>query len=392
MIVQTMSGSRRRSSSSKGRSQEMDWDAYYDDNCIAEPEWQVDTTTPWTCTTCKQYVKMKHLAKLWPASQAIISVPRWEGPTESCVSDHFRTRYWEVHSAAGLPCSKPKIMNYSNMAMVWAEIVLHKDVDWRTVYGKNAARLNRDLRMIPTNWMGPSDCLPQWSNRTSNSGSYDAPAITRPHEHPSHGDHEGYNPYRTIADNPPQTFGGTHEGGSHGYDYNPYHSVQNNPPATFSCPHGGPTHGHDYSPYHTPGNESNDPRPSFGMAHEGRSYGYDHGQHHRASDIPPPAFGSAYEQPTQYYDHNPYYGVVNDIPPTFSPHVTSRDREEEEYQRQLEEATRQSQADYTRKLEEDKHFESAQWEAIYQLYPGEASGPGGPSRRFDDTDSDSDDE
>jgi hypothetical protein len=42
--------------------------------------------------------------------------------------------------------------------------------------------------------------------------------------------------------------------------------------------------------------------------------------------------------------------------------VTSRDREEEEYQRQLEEATRQSQADYTRKLEEDNRFYSAQWD------------------------------
>jgi hypothetical protein len=113
---------------------------------------------------------MKHLAKLWPWSQVVISVPRWKGPTESCTSDHFRQRYFEIHTAAGLPCSKPKIMNYSNMAMVWAEIVLHKDVDWRTVYGRNVSGLNWDLWMIPTNWIGPSDCWPRWSNRMSNSG------------------------------------------------------------------------------------------------------------------------------------------------------------------------------------------------------------------------------
>ena len=383
-----MSGS-RRSSSSKGRPQDIDWDAYYDEDCVADAEWQVETTTPWTCTICKKYIKMKHLAKLWPPSQAAISVPRWEGPTESCVSDHFRTRYWEVHNAAGLPTSKPKIMNYSNMAMVWAEIVLHKDVDWTTIYGKNVNRLNRNLRMIPTNWSGPSDCMPAWSNRTSHTSSYDAPAITEPHEHRSHGDHEEYNPYQNIANNPPQTFGRTPAGGSHGYDYNPYHSVGNTPPATFSCPHGGPSHGYEYSPYHTQGN---DPHPSSGTAHEGRSYGYDHGPHHRASDTPPPTFGSTYEQPTHYSNYNPYHSVTSNPPPTFGPHVTSRDREEEEYQRQLEEAIRQSQADYTQKLEEDNRFYRSQWDGMYQFYPGQASGSGGPSRQSDAADSDSGDE
>jgi hypothetical protein len=127
--MQTMSRSRRKSSSSKGWSQELDWDAIEDPDCIAEPGWQDEHTTPWTCTTCKAYVKMKHLAKLWSRSQAMVSVPRWEGPTKNCMSDHFMQWYFEIHAAAGLPYSKPKIMNYSNMAMVWAEIVLHKDVD-----------------------------------------------------------------------------------------------------------------------------------------------------------------------------------------------------------------------------------------------------------------------
>jgi hypothetical protein len=35
--------------------------------------------------------------------------------------------------------------------MIWAEIVLHKDVDWRMVYKKNVNLLSRDIRMIPTN-------------------------------------------------------------------------------------------------------------------------------------------------------------------------------------------------------------------------------------------------
>jgi hypothetical protein len=129
------------------------------------------------------------------------------------------------------------------------------------------------------------------------------------------------------------------------------------PPATFSVPHGGPSHGYDYSPYHTLGN---DPHPSFGIAHDGRSYGYDHGPHNIASDIPAPTFSFAHEQPTHYSDHNLYYSVTNDPPLTFCPHVTSHDREEEEFQRQLEEATRQSQGDYMQKLKEDNRFYSAQ--------------------------------
>jgi hypothetical protein len=118
MTVQTMSGSRRKSFSSKGRSQELDWDIIEDPDCIVEPGWQDEYTIPWTCTTFKAYVKMKHLVKLWPRSQIIISIPRWEWPTKNCMSDHFRQRCFEIHATAGLPCSKPKMMNYSNMAMV----------------------------------------------------------------------------------------------------------------------------------------------------------------------------------------------------------------------------------------------------------------------------------
>jgi hypothetical protein len=66
LTIQTMSRSWRRSSLFKGWSQELDWDAIEDLECVAEPRWQVEHTTPWTYTTYKTYVKMKHLAKLWP--------------------------------------------------------------------------------------------------------------------------------------------------------------------------------------------------------------------------------------------------------------------------------------------------------------------------------------
>jgi hypothetical protein len=69
----------------------------------------------------------------------------------TCKSEHFVRRYEEITSASGLPSSKPNVMNYSNMAMIWAEIVLHKEVDWRTIVGRNVRNLTRKEAIIPTN-------------------------------------------------------------------------------------------------------------------------------------------------------------------------------------------------------------------------------------------------
>ena len=76
------SNSSRRSS--QGSPQELNWAKVEDSDCVAEPGWDTEPKTPWTCTTCKKYVKMKHLAKLWRRSQAQIFVPGWEGPTSNC--------------------------------------------------------------------------------------------------------------------------------------------------------------------------------------------------------------------------------------------------------------------------------------------------------------------
>jgi hypothetical protein len=67
------------------------------------------------------------------------------------MSDYFRQRYCKIHTAVELPCSKPKMMNYLNMAMVWVEIMLYKEVDWSIIYGKNVNLLCWDIWMIPTN-------------------------------------------------------------------------------------------------------------------------------------------------------------------------------------------------------------------------------------------------
>ena len=205
--------------------------------------------------------------------------------------------------------------------------------------------------MIPTNWVGPSEFWPRWSNWMTKDISYGAPILTGPHKCPSHG--YDYNPYHTIGNDPPQTFNMAPEGGSHWYDYSPYHTTRNVPPLIFSAVHGGPSHGYEYSPYHTIG--INLP-PTFAMAYEGPSHGYNYNLQNTVSNVPPLTFVVVHEHPSYYYDGTPYHSITNVPPPTFGPQATAHDREEEKFQRQLEEVTRQSQNDYTQKFKEDNYF------------------------------------
>ena len=99
-------------------------------------------------------------------------------------------------------------MLYSNMAMVWAEIVLHKDVDWSTVASLNVSLLDRSQHFIPTTWDRPSDCWPRWSNRRygENRGAQEQERQTpqRNYEGPMYND---YN-YGNDVGSAPQSFGG----------------------------------------------------------------------------------------------------------------------------------------------------------------------------------------
>ena len=81
-------------------------------------------------------------------------------------SRHFVERYEEIWAASNLGPLKPTIMNYSTMAMVWAEIVLQKDIDWRTVIGMNKeTKMTCHSAVVSTNWCGESDCMSAWLNR-----------------------------------------------------------------------------------------------------------------------------------------------------------------------------------------------------------------------------------
>jgi len=102
---------------------------------------------------------MTHLCKIWPRDCVEVQVRRWEGQMSTCESQHFVRRYEEIAFAINLPGSKPNIMNYQVMAMIWTEIVLHKEVDWRTTLGKFLKKMTWENAIIYTNWTGRSNCM-----------------------------------------------------------------------------------------------------------------------------------------------------------------------------------------------------------------------------------------
>jgi len=73
------------------------------------------------------------------------------------------------------------------MAMVSAEIVLYKDVDWCTIAGRNVNNLNCKDAVIYTSWTQVSDCMLEWSNR----GQFGFLAIVLPDVEDEYSDDEG---------------------------------------------------------------------------------------------------------------------------------------------------------------------------------------------------------
>lgn len=368
---------RERGVAPKGKAPEMDWEATDDPDAVAEEGWQDEEETPWTCTTCKRYVKMKHLMKLWPRAQAIISGPRREGLASNCQSAHFLHRYHEVTIAVGVRNARPEIMLYSNMAMVWAEIVLHKDVDWRTVAGRNVSRMDRSQHFIPTTWNQLSDCWPRWSNRSS-MDNFDGRRQEQ-HTPPRQHDHHNYNDYNYGNNmNPtPVSFGG---GGSDYYGGDQFGTTANIP-QSYSPSHRRET----YDPcWDLPSHQRDDYEPCWdSLSHPRENYeprwdSPKKEQEHNTPNCAPVSF-DGYGRSVYPSDYAP--------PPTYR----TRQEEEAEFNREMREATFRSQEEYIRKLEDDNRFNENRYNNLYDVYSsGQYYHEVGPSRRHDNSESDDD--
>ena len=174
---------------------------------------------------------MNHLFKLVPLalrSEAVEKqAKRGEIRASECKSEHFRRRYHEITVATNVQNQRPHIMLVSNMAMVWAEIVLHKRLDWRTTAGLRTWRMHSVLMDVRTAWIGDSDCPPlHISNRRSppiqNIGIQTlaiAPNVEDQQRLPSQDDYEAPT-YNNIPGN---------RGGHYGQEYEPTNFHESGP-------------------------------------------------------------------------------------------------------------------------------------------------------------------
>ena len=123
------------------------FDATNESGYVAADGWE-DVPSPWNCTTCKKYVKVKHLLKLCPRDCRSEGVEkqasRGEIKADNCESEHFRIRYHKITTRANSQNKQPHIMLISNMVMVWTQIVLHKRVDYRTTPRPRTWQMHRD--------------------------------------------------------------------------------------------------------------------------------------------------------------------------------------------------------------------------------------------------------
>ena len=112
----------------------------------------------WTLKQCKKYIKQSHIARLWNCEDmdAIRGwVDRWEFCKSACAIPQFVERYEEVIRCTRGDQRLPTC-TYSNLTMVYAEVMLGKRVNWITMTAHNRANILVDMMDIPTDvdWNG----------------------------------------------------------------------------------------------------------------------------------------------------------------------------------------------------------------------------------------------
>jgi hypothetical protein len=112
----------------------------------------------WTLKQYKKYITGSHIARLWYCDDmdAIRDwVARWEFHMTACAIPQFALRYTEVirftKGGQNLPTC-----TYSNLSMVYAEVMLGKRMNWSTMTAHSRSDITADTIDIPTdvNWNG----------------------------------------------------------------------------------------------------------------------------------------------------------------------------------------------------------------------------------------------
>jgi hypothetical protein len=117
----------------KGAHHAFDWEALEDPNMRAEKDWENEKEEYWSSKTCKKYMKMCHIDKLWPKECHTAHTRGFACRPLTCNDDHFIHRAEEVWRALLGNRERSKgLFNYGLVAMVYAELKLERKVDWST--------------------------------------------------------------------------------------------------------------------------------------------------------------------------------------------------------------------------------------------------------------------
>jgi hypothetical protein len=112
----------------------------------------------WTLKHYKKYITGSHIGRLWYCDDmnAIRGwLTRWEFCMIACAIPEFALRYTEVirftQGGQNLPTC-----TYSNLSMVYAEVLLGKRMNWSTMTAHSCSDIIADTIDIPTNvnWNG----------------------------------------------------------------------------------------------------------------------------------------------------------------------------------------------------------------------------------------------
>ena len=144
----------------KGASHALQWEILDNENVKAEDAWEAETEEFWTSKTCKKYVKMYHIDKLWPRECHESHTKNFACRPWMCKNDHFNHRAEEVWRA--LFGDRPRnkgFFNYSLVSMVYAELILKRKVDWSTfpTTAQFPLRIARRQKYIPDLYDPDSD-------------------------------------------------------------------------------------------------------------------------------------------------------------------------------------------------------------------------------------------
>jgi hypothetical protein len=112
----------------------------------------------WTLKQCKKYITGSHIARLGYCDDMDISrdwLVHWEFRMTACAITKFALRYTKVirftRGGQNLPTC-----TYSNLSMVYAEVMLGKRVNWSMMTAHSRSNIIAETIDIPTNinWNG----------------------------------------------------------------------------------------------------------------------------------------------------------------------------------------------------------------------------------------------